>query len=358
MTSRQFQTDGEPRGGNRLSRMVALSAVIHVVLIATIMLSAIRVNPTVPPPPAAYTVSLIDPAALGTNLPGGGGKLSESGGAPKPAAPRPQPAAEVKPAPVAKKEEPKEPPAPPKEAKETVKLPDKEKPVEKPPVKPQPEKAKVEEKKPETKKPEAKPEPQPTTIKDTKKPESKPEPQPKPEEQKAEPPKTTPPGQSPEERDQQILTALNRIKTKVDKEAVGNGTGSSTTTSATEGPGASIKGSGPATLGGAPGAGGGGTVRGLEYIMYTEQVKRRVKENWIVAERRDRLNAIVRFNVQPDGEISALEMLQSSGDPTFDQSVLRAVNKANPLPPPPEAYREEFVSQKVEVTFRSEEQIN
>jgi len=354
MIPRQFQDGGEIQDNTRLSRMVALSAVMHIVLIAIIVLSTIRGNRAVSTPPTAYTVSLIDPAALGTNLPGGGGKPSESGGGQKPAPPRPRPAAEVKPPPVAKKEEPKTPPPPPKDAKETVKLSDKEKPVEKPPVKPEPEKAK-----------EAKPELQPAAVKDGKKPETKPDPQQtqtKPEEKKAEPPKTATPEQSPEERDTQLLAALDRIKAKVDKEAPGpasgSGAGSTAPASATEGPGAAIKGSGPATLGGAPGAGGGGAVRGLEYIMYTEQVKRRVKENWIVAERRDRLNAIVRFNVQPDGGISALEMLKSSGDSAFDQSVMRAVNKANPLPPPPEAYREEFVSQKVEVTFRSEEQTN
>jgi colicin import membrane protein len=330
--------------------MVALSAVMHGVLIAAVVFSTIRGSRAVPAPSTTYTVSLVDPAALGTNLPGGGGKLSEPGGSPKSVAPRPQPAAEVKPPPAVRKEEPKTPPPSPKEAKETVKLPDKEKPVEKPPVKPEPEKAK-----------EIKPEPPPVVAKETKKPEPQ-QTQQKPEEKKTEPPKATVQEQSSEERDKQLLAAIDRIKAKVDKEspepATGSGVGSTTSPSATNGPGAGIKGSGPATLGGAPGVGGGGIVRGLEYIMYTEQVKRRVKENWIVAERRDRLNAIVRFNVQPDGEISALEMLKSSGDSAFDQSVMRAVNKANPLPPPPEAYREEFVSQKVEVTFRSEEQTN
>jgi len=327
MTPSQFQDGGKIQDDTRLSRMVALSAVMHIVLIAVIVLSAIRGNRAVSTPPAAYTVSLIDPAALGTNLPDGGGKPSESDGGRPPVLLQPPPVAKVKPPPVAKTEESKPPPPPPKDP---VKLPGKEKPGEKPPAKP------------EEKKPEVKLEPQQTQT--------------KPEGKKPEAPKTETLAQLPEERDKQILAALNRVEEKVRKEA--KEAGATTPASATEGPGTGLKGSDPPTLGGPPGAGGGGAVRGLEFILYTEQVKQRVKENWIVAERRDGLNTTVRFNVQPDGEISALEMLKSSGDPAFDQSVMRAVNKANPLPPPPEAYREEFVSQKVEVTFRSEEQTN
>jgi TonB family protein len=52
-----------------------------------------------------------------------------------------------------------------------------------------------------------------------------------------------------------------------------------------------------------------------------------------------------------------VELAESSGDRAFDQTVLRAVRKANPLPPPPEAYREEFLTQKVEITFSGEERI-
>jgi colicin import membrane protein len=99
-------------------------------------------------------------------------------------------------------------------------------------------------------------------------------------------------------------------------------------------------------------------VRGLEFIMYTEQVKRRVKDSWIVAEKKPGLTATVRFGVQPDGEVFAIEIVKRSGDRTFDDSVVRAVNKANPLPPPPQAYQQEFATQKVEVIFGGEEHTN
>ena len=211
-----------------------------------------------------------------------------------------------------------------------VKLPEKEKPLEKPPVKPEPEKPKLAEKKPEVKKAEVTPDPAKA--------------KPNLEEKKPETKKAETPAISAEERERQILTALERIKTQVqgkEKSGLGGQAG----------------GSGPPTLGGAPGESGGGLVRGLEFIMYTEQVKRRVKESWIVAEQKPGLSATVRFGIQPDGEVFAVELVKPSGDNAFDQSVVRAVKKANPLPPPPQTYQQEFATQKVEVTFGGEERV-
>lgn len=302
MSPRRSHRGGGLQDDNRLSRMVAVSAVLHMVVITALIISTAR-NRSGHALPIAYTVALVDPAALGTNLPGGGGE--------KPAAPRPQPTPAAKEPPAAKKEEPKvAQPLQPKE-KEAVKLPEKEKRVEKPPVKPEPAKAKLEEKKPEPAKAETPPLPN-------------------------------------QEREKQILAAIEKIKGKVEKDSPGG---------QESGPGSS-KSSGPATLGGAPGEGGGGVARGLEFIMYTEQVKRRVKESWIVTEKKPGLSATIRFSVQPDGEVVGIELVKPSGDHAFDQSVMRAISKANPLPPPPQAYQQEFATQKVEVTFGGEEHVN
>ncbi len=370
MTPNNPHDSREEQNDNRLSRMVAVSAVLHLVVITAIVITATR-SRLGQTPMTSYTVALIDPAALGTNLPPGGGKPAEEPhGGEKPAALHPQPTSEVKEPPAAKKEPPKvvqppqpkevkEPPAvkkpavkkeeakavPPPHAKEkeAVKLPDKDKPLEKPRA--EPEKAKVEEKKPEAKKAEAKPQPQEATT--------------KPEEKKPEPAKTETPAPSAEARDKQIIAAVEKIKEKVqDKDKNGPGGQPGGSGPSGSGAGSPVNGSGPTTLGAAPGQSGGGVVRGLDYILYTEQVKRRVKEGWIVAEKKTGLTAIVRFNVQPDGEVFAIELLKPSGDRAFDDSVMRAVNKANPLPPPPQDYQQEFATQKVEVTFRSEERVN
>lgn len=102
---------------------------------------------------------------------------------------------------------------------------------------------------------------------------------------------------------------------------------------------------------------GGGGAHGTEFIAYTQYLKQRVKEAWILAERRPGLRAVVRFGVEPNGEVMEVELADSSGDRSFDQSALRAVRKASPFPSPPEAYREEFATQKVEITFSGEERI-
>jgi TolA protein len=101
----------------------------------------------------------------------------------------------------------------------------------------------------------------------------------------------------------------------------------------------------------------GGQGYGAEFIEYTQYIKQKVKDAWILAERKPGLRAVVRFAVEDSGRVMDVELADSSGDRTFDQSALRAVSKAGPFPSPPEAYREEFATQKVEITFSGEEQI-
>jgi TolA protein len=357
MRDRRAQQSESSRD-QQLSRMIVVSTVLHIVVITAIIISVSR-SQSSPRPPTAYTVELVNPGALGTSSPGGGGKATQSSPpapiekkapppvkaevkeAAKAAVKEPPTKPEVKTSPVVPKPPAVKPvePAPPQEM---VKLPDKAKPAEAKPAKPEPTTLteKPEEKKPEPKKAEAKPDLEKSAAK----------PEPKSAEEKlvaTSPTKISKDASplSPEEREKQILAALERVRAKV-KEGEGGGV-----------PGKPV-GSGPPTLGSAPGEGGGGLARGLEFIMYTEQVKRRVKENWIVTEKRPGLITTIRFGVQANGEIFDVELMTPSGDTAFDQSALRAVRRANPLPPPPEAYQQEFATQKVEVTFGGEERVN
>jgi len=95
-------------------------------------------------------------------------------------------------------------------------------------------------------------------------------------------------------------------------------------------------------------------VYGPEFLAYTENIKQKVKEGWIVPDRKPGLTAVVQFGVEVGGEVIDVELVQPSGDRAFDQSALRAVRNAK-LPPPPEMYREDFVTQKVHMTFGGEE---
>ncbi|MBM4254710.1 MAG: TonB family protein [Deltaproteobacteria bacterium] len=95
-------------------------------------------------------------------------------------------------------------------------------------------------------------------------------------------------------------------------------------------------------------------VYGPEFLAYTESIKQKVKDGWIVPDRKPGLRAVVQFAVGADGTVADVELIQPSGDRGFDQSALRAVRNAK-LPSPPEMYREDFITQKVHMTFGGEE---
>lgn len=363
----------EPPQEKQLRRMVVVSAVLHAALIVVLVIAASR-GQSRPAAPAAYTVTLVDPAALGTNIPSGGGKVeagrSFTGAEQAAPAPRPQP--EPKPQPSTPEKKPAAVTPPQEPVKATTEAPaaqEVKKPGAKKPDTPStPEKVvlKAEEKKPQPQKKEGQTEQEKRPAeREEKRPEperavSKPEPAKAPH-QPAVPRTPASPSESArraaepsdlstDERDRRILAALERVRKQVQEKAAGGGMEGGSANRAS--------GSGPLTLGGAPGEGGGGVVRGLEFIMYTEQVKRRVKENWIVTEKKPGLTAVVRFGVEADGRVFDVELVKPSGDRAFDESTVRAVRSASPLPPPPQAYLHEFATQKVEVAFGGEERLN
>lgn len=102
---------------------------------------------------------------------------------------------------------------------------------------------------------------------------------------------------------------------------------------------------------GGSGSGGGPGRRPPAFVGYTVLVQQRVKDSWIVTHQRAGLTAVVQFGIRPNGEIADIELTRSSGNAAFDQSALRAVHHANPLPPPPVEHLHEFLSQKVQVAF-------
>ena len=290
----------DPSQDKRLGRMVLLSGLLHVGLLL-VLVSAADPPQSKPWTPQSYAVSLVAPAALGPALS-------------PPPAPKPQPPkVEVK----GPKVEAKKPKVEPKNLKVEAK-----KPKAQPP--------KIEAKKPKRKPAVAKPK-EPVKIAAKKKPPPKKAPAKKPPVQKPERAKKPPPqkpeeqGANAEDREQQIVAALERVRQRLQADAH------------------------PSSASG--GGGGGDTLRGLPFILYTQQVKQRVKQSWIVAEPKSGLTAVVRFGILANGEVVEVELAERSGDTVFDESAIRAVRKASPLPPPPAAYRNEFTRQKVEVIF-------
>ncbi|HZR79625.1 MAG TPA: cell envelope integrity protein TolA [Candidatus Binatia bacterium] len=103
-------------------------------------------------------------------------------------------------------------------------------------------------------------------------------------------------------------------------------------------------------IGVGPGAGGAGKVRGLEFLLYYNQMIARIRSTWAWAGGKPDLVVKVRFRILDDGTISELRVTEPSGDRSYDASVVRAVRGASPLSPPPAAYRNDFAD--VELTFQ------
>ena len=97
---------------------------------------------------------------------------------------------------------------------------------------------------------------------------------------------------------------------------------------------------------------GGGTVRGMDFLIYQNRMLDTIKSNWAWTGRGN-LRVVVHFSIKDTGEISGLKIVQPSGDSSYDESVLRAVKKSSPLSAPPESYRRDFAD--VELAFRPQD---
>jgi colicin import membrane protein len=142
-------------------------------------------------------------------------------------------------------------------------------------------------------------------------------------------------------RERLIQSAVDRAKSRSESAQTSSNGGEAISS----GPG---EGEGTAALG--PGGRGGGVVKGMEFIIYQNRMLSSIKDNWAWAGQKGNLRVIVHFSIKDNGEITGLKIVQPSGDPSYDESVLRAVKKSSPLPPPPESSRKDFAD--VELTFR------
>jgi TonB family protein len=80
-------------------------------------------------------------------------------------------------------------------------------------------------------------------------------------------------------------------------------------------------------------------------------VRSKIIKNWVrthAGSDTQRLSARIRVQINASGAVISKSFAKSSGDAAFDNSAMRAVEQASPLPPPPpeimaEALREGFV---------------
>ena len=135
-----------------------------------------------------------------------------------------------------------------------------------------------------------------------------------------------------------VRQALDRLKKKVAQSEAGASRQPQATTSA---PGAAGS--------GITGAGGSGGKRALEITdLYKIEVAFQVERHWAfsqqVAGDGKTLQASIVFRVLPGGEISDIRFTQKSGNAYLDESVYRAIVKANPVSPHPDGLRVPYVT--------------
>ncbi len=106
-----------------------------------------------------------------------------------------------------------------------------------------------------------------------------------------------------------------------------------------------------AGMGVGPGTGSAGIQKDAEFLLYYRTVQAKIKNAWTFSGGRSDLETQVRFAIEADGALTGVKITRGSGDPAFDDSVIRAIRRAAPFAPPPEKQRTAF-AQGVEAIFR------
>lgn len=84
----------------------------------------------------------------------------------------------------------------------------------------------------------------------------------------------------------------------------------------------------------APSGASGSAAAGSDYYS---MVVKKIRQEWVFPESLDRnLEAIISIRIAKDGSVRIDKIEKSSGNQLFDRYALRAINKASPLPPPPQ----------------------
>jgi protein TonB len=88
---------------------------------------------------------------------------------------------------------------------------------------------------------------------------------------------------------------------------------------------------------------------------YAELIRQRIAEKWQTSgldAHSQSSPAVVSFDISRDGGIRGPKIVQSSGNPTIDNTALRAVYDASPLPPLPPQITESSISAQFTFNLR------
>lgn len=103
----------------------------------------------------------------------------------------------------------------------------------------------------------------------------------------------------------------------------------------------------------------GNAQNGITIRMYQMAVEEQIKSNWsypvalISPKKLKELEAIVVIKVKENGTIMKSWFMERSSNSIFDGSVLKAIERSDPLPPFPEGYRKSY--DEIEIRFNLSE---
>ena len=89
--------------------------------------------------------------------------------------------------------------------------------------------------------------------------------------------------------------------------------------------------------------GGGGGATNLRVSLYYQAIWNKIQQAWVLPpydKKNGRPEAIAVITISRDGKILGMEFEKKSGDENLDNSVIRAIKKADPLPPFPPDLKE------------------
>lgn len=92
------------------------------------------------------------------------------------------------------------------------------------------------------------------------------------------------------------------------------------------------------------------------YARYQSTVRSKIIKNWVrthAGGEAQRLTARIRVQINASGAVISKSFAKSSGDAAFDNSAMRAVEQASPLPPPPPEILAEALKEGFVVDFRA-----
>jgi TonB family protein len=88
--------------------------------------------------------------------------------------------------------------------------------------------------------------------------------------------------------------------------------------------------------------------QGVDFGSYTRQVLRDVRQNWYVAippsAQARHADLMIEFSIMKDGKVSALKLVQGSGDVELDRAAWAGILDSNPFPPLPADFRGPFLA--------------